>query len=89
MKGLVAETDEWMRRKIRAMHWKQRKKVKTRYRNLRALKLEEWQIHMIANSQKGYLRTAQILSVALANKIIAKLGYISIFDYHLKIGCIF
>ena len=31
----------------------------------RALKLEEWQVHQIANSRKGYWRTAKILSVAL------------------------
>ena len=85
MKGLLAETDEWLRRRIRAIYWKQWKKVKTRYRNLRALKLEEWQVHQIANSRKGYWRTAQILSVALTNKIIAKLGYISMLDYYLKV----
>ena len=86
MKRLMAETDEWLRRRIRAVYWKQWKKVKTRYRNLRALKLEEWQVHQIANSRKGYWRTAQILSVALTNKIIAKLGYISMLDYYLKVS---
>jgi len=86
MKGLMTETDEWLRRRIRAMYWKQWKKVKTRYRNLRALKLEEWQVHQIANSRKGYWRTAQMLSVALTNKIIAKLGYISMLDYYLKVA---
>ena len=59
MKGLMTETDEWLRRRIRAIYWKQWKRVKTRYRNLRALKLEEWQVHQIANSRKGYWRTAQ------------------------------
>ena len=86
MKGLMTETDEWLRRRIRAIYWKQWKRVKTRYRNLRALKLEEWQVHRIANSRKGYWRTAQMLSVALTNKIIAKLGYISMLDYYLKVA---
>ena len=86
MKGLMTETDEWLRRRIRAIYWKQWKKVKTRYRNLRALKLEEWQVHQIANSRKGYWRTAQMLSVALTNKIMAKLGYISMLDYYLKVA---
>ena len=86
MKGLMTETDEWLWRRIRAMYWKQWKKVKTRYRNLRALKLEEWQVHQIANSRKGYWRTAQMLSVALTNKIIARLGYISMLDYYLKVA---
>ena len=86
MKGLMTETDEWLRRRIRAIYWKQWKRVKTRYRNLRALKLEEWQVHQIDNSRKGYWRTAQILSVALTNKIIAKLGYTSMLDYYLKVA---
>lgn len=86
MKGLMAETDEWLRRRIRAIYWKQWKKVKTRYRNLRALKLEERQVHQIANSRKGYRRTAQMLSEALTNTIIAKLGYISMLDYYLKVA---
>ena len=85
MKRLLAETDKWLRRRIRAVYWKQWKKVKTRYRNLRALKMEEWQVHRIANSRKGYWRTAQMLKVALTNKIIAKLGYISMLDYYLKV----
>ncbi|EOS23872.1 hypothetical protein C806_02658 [Lachnospiraceae bacterium 3-1] len=48
-------------------------KGKTRCRNLRALKLEEWQAHRIANSRKGYWRTVQTLSVAFTNKIIASI----------------
>lgn len=31
MKVLMSETDDWLRRKIRTMYWKQWKKVKTRY----------------------------------------------------------
>ena len=86
MKGLMSETDEWLRRRIRAIYWKQWKKVKTRYRNLRALKIEEWQVHQIATSRKGCWRTAQTLSVALTNKIIARLGHISMLDYYLKVS---
>ena len=85
MRRLMKETDEWLRRRIRAVYWKQWKKVKTRYRNLRSLKLEEWQVHELSNSRKGYWRTAQMLSVALTNKQIARLGYISMSDYYLKI----
>jgi len=51
-------------------------------RNLRALKHEEWQVHQIVNSRKDYWRAAQMLSVALTNKITAKLGYISMLDYY-------
>ena len=85
MRRLMKDTDEWLRRRIRAVYWKQWQKVKTRYRNLRSLKLEEWQGHELANSRKGYWRTAQMLSVALTNKQIARLGYISMPGYYLKI----
>lgn len=85
MKKLMSETDEWLRRKIRTMYWKQWKKVKTRCRNLKALKLPEWKVHELANSRKGYWRMGQVLSCALTNKIIAQLGYISMLDYYLKV----
>ena len=36
MKGLLKTTDEWARRRIRAVYWKQWKKIKTKYRMLKA-----------------------------------------------------
>ena len=83
MKKLLKETDEWARRRIRAVYWKQWKKVKTRYKMLRALKVEHWKAKELANSRKGYWRTAKALNSALPNKIIAKLGYTSMLDYYL------
>lgn len=85
MRSLMGETDEWLRRRIRAIYWKQWKKVKTRYRMLKALKLPEWKVHEMANCRKGYWRAAMMLNSALTNKIIARLGYISMSDYYLKI----
>ncbi|WP_010251745.1 group II intron reverse transcriptase/maturase [Acetivibrio cellulolyticus] len=85
MKKLMEETDEWLRRRIRAIYWKQWKKVKTRYRMLKALKLPEWKVHEMANCRKGCWRAAVMLNSALTNKIIARLGYISMSDYYLKI----
>jgi len=85
MKGLMGEIDEWLRRRIRTVYWKQWKRVRTRYRMLRALKLPEWQVHKMANCRKGYWRASQMLNCALTNKIIAGLGYISMSDYYLKI----
>lgn len=85
MKTLMQETDQWLRRKIRTVYWKQWKKVKTRYRNLKALKLPDWKVHELANSRKGYWRMGQVLSCALTNKIISQLGYLSMSAYYLKI----
>ena len=85
MKVLMTVTDEWLRRKIRTVYWKQWKKIKTRHRNLRALKLPEWKVHELACSRKGYWRMGQVLSCALTNKIIAQLGYMSMLSHYLKV----
>ena len=85
MKKLMGETDEWLRRRIRAIYWKQWEKVKTRYRMLKALKLPEWKVNEMANCRKGCWRAPVMLNSALTNKIIVRLGYISMSDYYLKI----
>ena len=83
MKGLLTRVEEWARRRIRAVYWKQWKRVRTRYRILRKLKLEHWQAIKLANSRCGYWRMAEMLNTVLTKKIIAKLGYISMLDYYL------
>ena len=85
MKNLLKSMDEWARRRIRAVYWKQWKKIKTKYQMLRGLKLEHWKAMELANSRKGYWRMAQVLNSVFANKIIAKLGYTSLSDYYLTV----
>ncbi len=85
MKGLLIETDAWARRRIRAVYWKQWKRVRTRYRILRKMKLEHWQAMKLANSRCGYWRMTKVLGTVLTNKIIAKLGYVSMLDHYLKV----
>ena len=52
---------------------------------LKALKLPEWKVHELADSRKDYWRAAKMLNCVLTNKIIARLGYMSMSDYYLKI----
>lgn len=85
MKGLLAEMDSWARRRIRAIYWKQWKRVRTRYQILRKLKLQHWQAIKLANSRCGYWRMAEMLNTVITNKIIAKLGYTSFLDYYLVV----
>ena len=85
MKGLLGTTDEWARRRIRAVYWKQWKKIKTKYRMLKALGMEHWKAMELANSRKGYWRMAKVLNQIFSNKIIAKLGYTSMLDYYLTV----
>lgn len=85
MKKLLKEIDEWARRRIRMVYWKQWKKIKTKYRMLKALGLEHWKAKELACSRKGYWRMAKVLNQIFSNKIIAKLGYTSMFDYYLTV----
>lgn len=82
MKALLKATDEWARRRIRAVYWKQWKKIKTKYRMLKALGCEHWRAKELACSRKGNWRMAQVLNQIFSNKIIAKLGYTSMLDYY-------
>ena len=83
MKNLLKDIDEWARRRIRAVYWKQWKKIKTKYRMLKAIGCEHWRAKELACSRKGYWRMAQVLNQIFSNKIIAKLGYTSMLDYYL------
>ena len=85
MKQLLQDTDEWLRHRIRAIYWKQWKKVRTRERKLRSLNLPEWVVREIANCRKGIWRSALVLNRALTNKEIANLGYMSLTGYYLQV----
>ncbi len=85
MKTLLISIDEWLRRRIRAIYWKQWRKVKTRYKMIRKYNLPEWKVHEIANCRKGVWRSSIVLNSVLTNKEIANLGYISMVSYYLKV----
>ena len=85
MKSMLQETDEWLRHRIRAIYWKQWKRVRTRIRKLRALNLPEWVVFELANCRKGIWRSALVLNRALTNKVIAGLGYYTLTDYYLQV----
>lgn len=85
MKSLLQAADEWLRHRIRAIYWKQWKRVRTRIRELRNLNLPEWLVREIANCRKGIWRSALVLNRALTNKEITKLGYMSLADYYMQV----
>jgi group II intron reverse transcriptase/maturase len=85
MKGVLKQIDEWVRRKIRAIYWKQWKKVKTRYKMIRKYNIPEWKVHELANCRKGTWRAALMLNSVFTNKEIASIGYKSFTDYYLKV----
>ena len=86
MKKMLQVTDEWLRRRIRAVYWKQWKKVKTRYKMIRRYNLPDWKVHELANCRKGIWRAAVMLNQILTNKEIARQGYITLTDYYRQVS---
>lgn len=85
MKKLMAQTDEWMRRRIRAVIWRQWKRVRTRYKMLRRMHVEEWRVHEMANCRKGPWRAAQMLNSVITKERLARAGYPSLLGQYLKV----
>lgn len=87
IKSLLKETDEWMRRRIRMVLWKQWKKVKTKFERLQKLGLDKQKAWEYANTRKGYWRTANspILSRTLQNDVLKRMGYLFLSDYYRKV----
>lgn len=79
--GKIAQTlDKWIRRRIRMCYWKQWKKTKTKYENLKKLGIKHDMAWSCANTRKGYWRLSdnRIINKALNNKTLEIQGYISI-----------
>jgi RNA-directed DNA polymerase len=56
--SVFEELDEWLRRRLRQVRWKEWKRVRTKRRNLRALGIPEEKAREWANTRKGYWRIA-------------------------------
>lgn len=54
----LADLDEWTRRRLRQVRWKEWKRISTKKRNLRALGVPAHKAHEWANTRKGHWRTA-------------------------------
>jgi RNA-directed DNA polymerase len=74
--SVYEELDEWLRRRLRQVRWKEWKRPKTRRRNLRALGIPEQKAREWAGSSKGYWRIAGSapLQRALPNAYWAEQG---------------
>jgi len=86
IKTLLKRTDEWFRRRLRMIYWKQWKKVKTKFRYLKYLGIEKSKAWEYANTRKGYWRISNspILNRSLSNQKLKDIGYILFFDYYTK-----
>ncbi len=82
MESKIKGVNEWIRRRIRQIYWKQWKKNKTKHDNLVKLGIGSETAWMWANSRKGYWRIScsQILAMSLTNEYLASVGYDDILE---------
>ena len=88
MKTLLPRVDEWYRRRLRMVIWKQWKRIRTRLHNLIKLGVKKYKAWEFANSRKSYWRTANspILNTSITNDRLKQAGYIFFTDYYRKVN---
>jgi len=83
----LGRIDQWYRRRLRMVIWKQWKLVKTRFRYLVKLGLSKDEAWQYSNTRKGYWRVSNspILSCTITNYRLRRAGYLSLLDYYDKV----
>jgi RNA-directed DNA polymerase len=84
---IFRELDKWIRRRLRMIRWKEWKKIKTKYKNLKKYGVQERKAWEWANTRKGYWRVASspILHSALGNRYWDSQGLKSLYNrYQVK-----
>ena len=86
MKRLLQDNDEWLRHRIRAIYWKQWKKVKTKFKELRKLGVEEEKAWICANMRNGnwFCSGYLVFQTALNNRKLREIGYPTFTEFYLK-----
>jgi RNA-directed DNA polymerase len=91
MRNLMVRTDEWYRRRLRMVIWKQWKRIKTRVANLIKLGINKYKAYEWANTRKGYWHIANsfILSRSITNDRLRKAGYVFLLDYYQSVRVVY
>jgi RNA-directed DNA polymerase len=77
MTSRIKELNEWTRRRIRQIYWKQWKRISARFENLKKLGIDRGKAWEWANSRLGYWRVSLswILTRSLTNEYLVSAGY--------------
>jgi hypothetical protein len=88
MKSLLIRVDEWYRRRLRMIIWKQWKRIRTRGRNLMKLGIIKYKAWEWANTRKGYWHTANsfILTRSVTSDRLRQAGYIFFLEYYRSVN---
>lgn len=87
MDRLLMSVDEWYRRRLRMVIWKQWKQIKTKLTNLIRLGVKKSKAWEWANTRKGYWHIANsfLLSTTITNDLLKQAGYVFLTDYYRKV----
>jgi len=90
MKSLLLRIDEWYRRRIRMVIWKQWKRVRTKLNCLIKLGVKKSKAWEWANTRKSYWHTANsyILATTITTDRLRQSGYVFLSDHYLKVRII-
>src|SRR5690606_13092411 len=72
--------DQWIRRRLRMCLWKQWKRVRTRYRELRSQGVPDHYVHMMANSRWLLWEMSRNLTNALASRYFEAQELVSLLE---------
>lgn len=87
MQNLLLKTDEWYRRRVRMVIWKQWKRIRTKLANLIKLGVKKAKAWEWANTRKGYWHIANsfILNTTITTDRLRQAGYVFLTDYYQKV----
>src|SRR5690554_1766652 len=90
MKNLLLRVDEWYRRRLRMVIWKQWKRIRTRLANLIKLGINKYKAWEYANTRKSYWHTSNspIVKTSITNDRLKQAGYIFLSDYYQKVNVV-
>ncbi|MDW7672761.1 MAG: group II intron maturase-specific domain-containing protein [Bacillota bacterium] len=87
MKKIARNVDQWTRRRLRAVRWKEWKKIRTKHDNLVRLGIDNSKAWEYANSRKKFWRISSswILTKTLTNQYWLSQGYKDFSSYYLSV----
>jgi RNA-directed DNA polymerase len=88
VKGVFEELDQWLRRKLRCILWRQWKKPKTRFKKLVSLGLDRERARTSAGNGRGpwWNAGASHMNACIPVVLLAKGGLVSLLDLHRRIA---
>jgi RNA-directed DNA polymerase len=90
VRSVFEELDQWLRRRLRCILWRQWKKPRTRLRRLIALGLDPVQARRGAYNGRGPWWNAGTshMNLAAPNRFFAQLGLVSLSQQHRRLVCL-